>query len=314
MYTVYKEYSAFRTVLHQRRVPGRTWPTPDTFLVLVVDEQSRFYQQCDARLNRIVLTHARDCVLHASVPARFCLLQDVLEERVPQAAVYLFLNAFRLQEGTRERLHELLARQGAAAIWLYAPGYIAGSAAVENVSATTRMGVKAFDGPATSGSIYQLAGTWINKNEEYGEAIEWAPLFYVDDEGVDVIASYRDSGQPSAAIAFFEEGWASIFLAEPSLTPALLREILHILGQRLYFQETTVKHFDATYFGPNFFGVHAQEAGERLIHLGPERLWNVQDLLVPEIGWLQKRSFMLPLKAGETRLLKLTPADDFARR
>jgi hypothetical protein len=37
---------------------------------------------------------------------------------------------------------------------------------------------------------------------------------------------------------------------------------------------------------------------------------NVQDLLTPEIGWPRKRTFSIPLKTGETRLLKITPVEE----
>jgi len=311
MSAAYEAYRADQAARGKSGPSSPPWPTDDRFLTVVVDETSRCYQQCDAKLNRIVLTQARDCVLHTGVPARFCLLQDVLEERVPQSPAYLFLNAFQLQEDARRRLHALLAEYGAAAIWLYAPGYITDQAAVENVSATTRMGVKAFEEPALSGSAFHLAGTWLGEKEPFGESLEWAPLFYIEDDEADVIAHYRDSGRPSAAIAFLQEDleqeWASVFLAEPALTPGLLREILHILGLQSYFQKTAVNHFDAAYFGPNLLGVHAKDTGERSINLGTDVSWDVQDLLDPEVGWLQKRSFILPLRVGQTRLLHLTP-------
>ncbi|MDQ1257421.1 MAG: hypothetical protein QG656_2025, partial [Candidatus Hydrogenedentes bacterium] len=288
--------------------PAESWPPPGRMLAVVVDEASRSYQQCDEKLNALILMQAQDAALRSAMPVRFYLLQDLLDDRVPPAAVYLFPNLFYLDENTRLQLHALLRRQQAAAIWLYAPGYIADKPDVANICATTRMTVKAFKEPASSGSKYKLAGAWIDKNEEIGPGITWNPLFYIDDENADVITEYRESGKPSAAITFLDDEWSSIFLAEPFLTPGLLREILRILEQSLCIQEDGGKFFDVTYFNANLFGIHAKESGERMINLGTERAWDVQDLLSPEIGWLQTSGFMLPLRAGETRLLQLTPA------
>jgi len=69
-----------------------------------------------------------------------------------------------------------------------------------------------------------------------------------------------------------------------------------------------VKFYDATYFGTNLLAVHAKETGERIVEL--ERVCDVQDLLAPEIGWPRKRTLNLPLKTGETRLLRLTPIEE----
>ncbi len=289
---------------------GPLWPQGTQSVAVVVDEASRFYQQCAAPLNRFVLTQARDAILRAGVPVKFYLLQDVLEERVPETAAYIFLNAFTLGVTEREKLHHILATQKASAVWLYAPGYVeTGKADVAHVSATTRMSVKAFEGPALSGSAYQLDGPWVKKEEAFGESVSWAPLFYIEDEEADVIANYRDSGKASAAITFLEEGWASILFAEPALTPGVLRELLHILGMRTYFGLTTTPYFDATYFGPYLLGIHAKKTGERHIELGVDQYWNIQDLLAPAIGWQKKRSFRLPMRAGDTRILKLTPTE-----
>ena len=41
----------------------------------------------------------------------------------------------------------------------------------------------------------------------------------------------------------------------------------------------------------------------KVFHLG-------EDLFDPEIGWPRRRAFTLPLKAGETRLLRLLAIDE----
>ncbi|HOZ46503.1 MAG TPA: hypothetical protein PLO37_05975 [Candidatus Hydrogenedentes bacterium] len=283
------------------------WPRADTCLAVVVDEASRSYT-CSSKLEELVLTRARDTALTSGVPIRFYLLEDVLSGAAPPATLYLFANSFKLSADARAKLHGLLAENKAVAIWLYAPGFIDETPDAENIALTVRMAVKAFEGPAVSGSAYELAGAWLEKGDAIGEPLTWSPLFYIDDEEVDVIAKYRESGKPSAAMAFFEEGWASVYLAEPWTTPGLLREILRILEKHIYFLETTPRRFDAAYLGRNLLAIHGRDVGERAIALDPLRLWDVQDLLVPEIGWHQQRNFMLPLRAGETRLLRLTPA------
>jgi hypothetical protein len=217
------------------------------------------------------------------------------------------LNAFRLAAEQRDRLHAFLAQNRAAAIWMYAPGYMDQTASVDNISATTRVKVKAFDGPAQTGSVCLLPGKWIGKDEEFGTVQEVEPLFYVDDALTDVIANYRASGKASVSVSFFEEGWASIFCADPGLTAPLLRELLAILELHMFFQTTNAKFFDVALFGPNLMAIHAKDSGDRVVDL--DKVCDVQDLFIREVGWPRKRTFAIPLKTGETRLLKLSPLE-----
>jgi len=276
-------------------------------LNVVVDEASRLVVQGDGTLDQVLLRQVRDCALRVGVPTRFYLLRDVLELEAPPAPAYLFLNAFRLTAAQRTRLHVILQHNQAAAIWMYAPGYIDRLPAVANIAATTRMKVKAFDGIAETGSVCLLPGKWADEAEAFGAKIQLEPLFYIDDSEADVIAKYVASDKPSVAVHFFETGWASIYCAEPSLTPALLRELLGILEIPNFYQPTPTPFYDTLHFGPNLMAIHAKNAGERAISLGQP--CDVQDLLAPEVGWPQKRTFNLPLKTGATRLLQLVPLE-----
>ncbi|MCX5758942.1 MAG: hypothetical protein NTU83_10640 [Candidatus Hydrogenedentes bacterium] len=191
---------------------------------------------------------------------------------------------------------------------MYAPGYIDEAPSVDNVSATVRMRVKMFEGPTRSGSVALLPGRWINKDEPFGADLDWAPLFYIDDPEADANAKYRASGKPSIGARFFQEGWSSIFCAEPGLSAARLRAILGILELHLYMQPGSIRFLDALQFAPNLIAIHAKETGERALDL--DKTYDVQDLLSPDIGWPRKRTVTIPLKTGDTRLLKLTPVEE----
>lgn len=281
---------------------------PEPLLAVVADEPSRFYMRGAPESVEVLMSQVRDSAARAGVPTRYYLLSDVLAQRAPAAAVYLFLDAFRLRAGDRAHLHQILEQNKAAALWLYAPGYIDETPSVENVSATVRMQVKMFDGPARGGSAALLPGRWINKDEPFGPDLDWAPLFYIDDPEADAVAKYRASGKSSIAARFFQEGWASIFCAEPGLSAAMLREILSILEIHLYLQPGAVRFLDAAQFAPDLVAIHAKETGERVLDLN--QTYDIQDLLSPDIGWPRKRNVTIPLKTGDTRLLQLTPVVD----
>jgi len=289
-------------------------PPADEFaepaIAIVVDEQAQFLLASGRVLNDLLLNRVRESALRAGIRTRTYLLQDVLAGTVPPAPVYLFLNAFQLADADRTKLHTMFQQQKAAAIWMYAPGYFNGAFNIDNISQTVRMKIMPFDQPARAGSLAKLPGRCLDKDQPIGEPLDIDPLFYIDDLQTNEIAQYAQSGKTSVAVSFFEEGWASIYCAEPALTPALLRELLGILEIPLYCKPDMqagpgAAFYDAVYSGKNLLAIHARESGDRTIAIGTE--CDVQDLLAPEIGWQRRQTFTLTLKTGDTRLLRLRP-------
>jgi len=278
-------------------------PLTQAGVVVVVDDESRFYQQCDVILNERLLLQARDAVLMAGVNAQFCLLDDVLYGMAPKAPVYLFLNAFALSDEKRKLLQDHLAQTKASAIWMYAPGYINSNAAVENVSQLTGMTVKAFDGGGSSGSMYRIAGPWLTQDEPIGETLKWNPLFFIEDEDADTLATYQGNNKPSIAMRLQDAGWMSVFIADPHLSSDLFREIMRILEQPVYFRPGNEETDCVMYAHPDYIAVHASKPGEKTVDFG--RQADIADVFDDAAGWQQKRSIGLPLKVGETRVLKL---------
>lgn len=279
--------------------------------LVVIDEQSRFYQQCQTPLNKRLLIEARDAVLGVGVGAQFVLMSDVLANQAPPASVYLFLNAFNGSEEQWTRLHAILAKNSAAAIWLYAPGYIRPEgASADNIVEAARFQIKSMDENEKTGSIATIGGRWIAEGREFGEAAAWSPLVYLDIQEEDAAAltlmNYRANDKPSLAVEFLEEGWASVYLADPYLTAPVLREILGILEEHLFLRPPVEDRHSTVHLGPDLLVLHAAEQGERIIDLNG--VYDVQDLLDPSIGWPAKSILNIGMKSGETRILKLFPA------
>ncbi len=283
---------------------GMAVPTLERItLQVVVDEGSRHLLRSDAPLNNALLLQGRDAALMAGVPCTFVLLDDVIDERTPEAPVYLFLNAFELTIEERERLQARFAAEQAAVIWQYTPGYFRDEARTDHITSTTRITVEPFTKPERAGSRMTINGRWIRQNDTFGHRGVLSPLFYVNDNESDVIAVFEGSNKPSVAIKTLETGWTSVLVTDAMLSPQLLREILHILEQQIYFRTTNGRYVDTTYFGHGLMGIHARQVGERAIDLGG--YYDVTDLLDPSVGWPERDSFLLQLNHGETRLLKL---------
>jgi len=274
-------------------------------LLVVADEESQFLTNDGAGLAPLMARN-RDEILKAGVTTAFCLLDDVIDNRSPEADVYIFLNAYSLPSAKRRALHERLAAEAATAIWVYAAGYRDVTLMAKNISDTVGMNVKAFDGPAGTGSLYTLGGGhWLDEGQAVGAPRAVSPLFYVDDGEADVLAQFKQSEKPSVAMRAMEAGWTSVFYADPELSAPLLRELLRILERQVFFRPGKQRFFDITVAHQNLLAIHSGEVGERTVNLG--QFYNIQDLFDPSIGWPQKESFVLSLESGETRLFQLNP-------
>jgi hypothetical protein len=274
-------------------------------LLALVDEDSQFLTRDSTGFDATIMAN-RDAILQSGASAEFHLLDDLLDERVSPAPVYIFLNAYHLSADEVKTLHERFAAERATAIWIYAPGYLDVTMNRTNVRDAVGMEVKAFEEPTPTGSKYTLSGGhWIDADQTFGEARLMKPLFYIDEPEADVLANFQQTDKPSVAIRTMEAGWTSVFIAEPVISPALLREILRILEQTIYFRPGKTRFFDTALVNDRLLAIHAEQTGERIVNLG--RFYDIQDLFNAEMGWQQRESFVLELRKGETRLLQLNP-------
>ncbi len=305
---IYREnvaYPGSRLEIARQTYPEDAPRAADPTLLVVIDEESQFLTRDEAGLAAL-LTHNRDEILRAGVTTEFCLLQDFLDNRSSQARVYLFLNIYNLPAVQREVLHARFAEEEATAIWVYAPGYRDVTLTTQNIADTVGMTVKAFEDASPTGSVYTLGGgQWLDENQSIGTARPMNPLFYIEDSETDVLAQFKQTEKPSVAMRTMEAGWTSIYLADPELSAPLLREILRILEQPIYFRPGKQRFFDVTVARGNLLGIHAGQVGDRMVNLS--NFHDIQDLFDQSIGWPQKESFVLNLEQGETRLLQLSP-------
>ena len=211
-----------------------------------------------------------------------------------------------------------MERDNATAIWMYAPGYHDKTFNVENIAATVAMDVDELDETPEGGSTYALVGRWIARDTTY--SMEGLPpaRFSIDagdEEDISVIAKYAGSDDASVAATSPNGEWTSIFLADPALPTALLRELMTILELSITADPKSTG--DTYYFANDMIAIHAAEEGPRALPLqwqydvvddvetalAEGGAMNSEDV----IGWPGVRSIVFNIGAGETRVFRLTP-------
>jgi hypothetical protein len=303
---LWQRIGAMRALHEAEHPPAEAPRVVAPTLVVVYDEAATALTRDGAGLHERTLLATRDAALRLGVPVHFALLSDFLAGSVPAAPTYLFANTFEITPDERAALHARLAQQQAYAIWLYAPGYFGPEPAAANIAATVGMNVGAIK-EGNIGSEFLFTGRWVEEGRALESPAPWAPLFHIEEPESDPLARYTGSERVSIAMRFLPEGWASVYIAEPSLSAPLLREILGIIEQPLPIRPSAQKHYDTIIVGSDLFAIHGRQTGERTIELGG--FYDVVDLLDPEIGWPSRDNFVLSLKTGETRLLRRTPVE-----
>jgi hypothetical protein len=259
------------------------------------------------------------------------LLSDIANPKMRNYKLYIFLNTFHVSPQERKEIHDKLERNGATAIWVYAPGYIDHNLSVKNIEALTGIHVKetdspgelhvditSFDSPYTSDLKRPMAyGTdvdvenikrWYDHQlylkdprdpglERDLPGFSINPRFWSDDSRAKVLGTLAGINKPGLVVKKVGN-WTSIYSSAPILPAALLRNIAQAAGCHIYSNGG-----DVVYADKEFLGIYSPSGGHRTIHL-PERA-DVIDLLDSKVLARNAMKFDVDLKPNTTLLLKL---------
>jgi hypothetical protein len=98
---------------------------PRSEIAVLLDDESFLYETLRNDFDLPGIFHQRvQGLSRFGAPHDVFLLEDLLEGRLPDYKLYIFLNAFALDAKRRAALAQRIRRPGATAVWIYAPGYI----------------------------------------------------------------------------------------------------------------------------------------------------------------------------------------------
>ncbi len=305
----------------------------NTEIAVVLDEETFKYFGDGEPLFNALLTAQKQWELgFMGAPWEPYLLTDMDNPRLRDFKLYVFLNTFRVTPAQREAIHTRLKRNGATAVWIYAPGYIGdrglstdfmqeltGIHLVEDDSAgELRVEISAFDHPYTEslpqGFVY---GTDVN----VANIIRWydhqiylkdprdpslrrdlpgfriQPRFWSDDPKAEVLGKLAGLKKPGLVVKP-QAGWTSVYSSAPILPAALLRNIARASGCHIYSDAD-----DVIYASRSFLCIYAPRGGARVIRL-PQKA-TVVDLLDQRILAKEAEEFELKLASHGSVLLRL---------
>jgi len=248
---------------------------PDAAVLVDLPSRSVIKSDWDASYRNLVTL--RNESMKSGAAVGFYSLSDFVDGVVPRCKAYVFANAFCLSDEQTQAIRSRLDREGATAVWLYAPGCFGPQGFdVTRAEAVTGIRLVARDGLQGSRGTGPLAG------DSWGWAAPVAPRTVVDDAEAEIIGRYVSDGSASAAQKDVGRH-RSIFLGDLAVNAGVLRTLFEQAGAHLWTRDGEVVQTDGrslmVHRGPPGVvsirmpgGVRGEVIAGTVIEAGPEEV------------------------------------------
>lgn len=253
-------------------------------IALVIDEES--INSVSFQTTKDTLELFRNYELaKVGAPVDIYFHNDLNNPSMPKYKLYVFMNTYLLTAEERREITEKLKRDGAVALWMYAPGFIDPNS--ENPQSTENMeqltGIKFDCANDRFDSIFRWNGEahaiseGLDKRELFGRIKrkrycclgvpnEYTfantylyPLFYPNDGGAAVLARFLTSGYPAVCVKKVD-GYTSVYYGSKFIDSSTLREIARFAGCHIWSESD-----DTFYANDHLVTHHASATGMKRI-------------------------------------------------
>jgi hypothetical protein len=262
---------------------------PVSQIAFIVDPQSLAYLRSHNGVTDWFMLHQLPQLGRCGAPFGYYDLSDLAD--MPPQRLYIFANAWAPTDAQRATIEKVVKRNGATALWLYAPGLVRG-------------------GKLDEQSMFDLTGIRLRFSEEaaplrvtladgsaYGTDQAFAPVVWADDPGAQVLGKLA-GGERAGLVVKQTNGWTSIFSAAPVLPAGLLRKLARDAGAHIY-----VDGDDTVYANASLLSLFADTAGTRTIRLPKPA--TVEDLFSGETVAKDGTEFQVDMPSESTRLWRV---------
>jgi hypothetical protein len=277
--------------------------TPSAEVAVILDDESFYYEWLKNQLDLPLIFQQRLWGLpHMGAPFDLYLLNDLTAGNMKPYKLYMFLNAFRLDNARREAVKSVIRQDGRTALWIYAPGYINTDGSLNNMTDLT--GITFGSGDHPWGPQINLIDLNHPITARLPQDLTWGtnsllgPVFHVADDGARVLGNVVYSQgrcRPGFVVKEFPE-WKSIYSAAPNLPSMLLRGIARYAGVHIYNDQG-----DTLYATLNLLAVHTAAGGDRIFTL-PAPVEIVYDLFGKKTIAEKTDHFQVSLPPASTAL------------
>ena len=220
-----------------------------------------YYTGGDYATISALLTKTLDEAAVMGAPYDVYLMSDIADPALPDYKLYIFLNAFKIDEEQRRSIEAVVRREGRTAVWVYAPGYVTETGFdEESMAALTGIAIRARDEDApceltiTAPDHVIVAAAPAERRQN----LTMSPSFEVDDAAATVLGTTE--GRATLVVREFED-WRSVYSMLP-LRREILQGLCRYAGIHVY-SET----FDPFFANTSYAMIHTSTEGDKRIVL-----------------------------------------------
>lgn len=253
--------------------------TPQAEVAVLIDDDSLWHETLRNDINRDGVFYQRVFGLpRFGAPHDVYLLDDLLEGKLPPYKLYIFLNAWHLDDDRRAKLKRELQRHHGTALWIYGAGFLNQTPALANMADLTGFNFEQNDNPWAMQMLVSDFDHAITREIPqdffWGTHTSLGPVFHVKDAEArvlgQVVASFGRC-KPGLVVKEFAD-WRSVWTASPNVPAPILRGVARYAGVHLYSEAGDVLHASKS-----LLSVHTVSGGPRTFKL-PSRVEVVYDL------------------------------------
>jgi hypothetical protein len=212
---------------------------------------------------------------------------DMANPNMPSYKLYIFVNTYLLSAEEREVIKAKIKRDGAVALWLYAPGFIE-PMADEKMSCEHMKALTGFNFEVIN-ERYDAVFRWNGEEHEISSSFDKRalygkfdrrrtmmlmstndpisrydtyldPFFRVADEDAKTLAYTLTTKEPSVSIKESPYGFTSIYYASKCIKSEVVREIARFAGCHIYTESDEV-----LYANNNYVTLHCDSTGRKTL-------------------------------------------------
>lgn len=271
---------------------------PTAQVAVFVDEPSMHYTGGEYQVRRAYTRQTIDELACMGAPFDVYLLSDIGHPDLPDYRLYIFLNAFALDDDLRRSIETVVRREDRTALWVYAPGYVKATGFdVAGIADLTGIAIRASEESmpceCTVGPPHTITDAMPALHTEPWQV---APGFSATDPQATVLAT--TAGQPSLVVREFAD-WRSAWSLLPPRRELLLG-LCRYAGVHVYSES-----FDPFFANTGYAVIHTASAGAKRITLPVPA--DVTELTTGVSMGKRVRTIEDRLPAGVTRIYRTAP-------
>lgn len=225
------------------------------------------------------------------------LLDDIGNSKMPDYKLYVFMNAYFIDQKTRDAIKAKVRKNNAVSVWCYAPGYIT-EKGFSTESMTDITGIKFSEERKPQkalSSALNAKGAPLIKYYKPSEKYDVCPAFFGADESAEVLTV---SNEKPVLLAKKFDNWRSVYSLMP-LTQELMMDLCDYAGVHVYSRS-----FDVFSANKSYIMLHTSSKGTKTINL-PAKC-NVKEVFTGKIIGTGISSFSEDLPEQDTRIYQLS--------